>query len=560
MSFIQRAPELGNQFDDDAFFRETLERVLPAATYAAITPELSELGKLAGGELYQLFLSDPTAAPKLVAYSPWGVRTDQIELTALWKRAAVVAAEFGVVAAAYDPAYGANARIHQMALTYLFEPSTGVFSCPLAMTDGAARTLIRSGNTALRDRAVPRLTSRDPLQMWTSGQWMTERIGGSDVSCTETRAVPQPDGSFKLYGTKWFTSATTSQMALTLARPEMADGSGAGGGKGLALFYVETREESGLMNGIGINRLKDKLGTRMVPTAELTLEGTRASAVCGTQDGVKHITPMLTVTRTWNAVCAVAGMRRAVALATSYARARVAFGSPLIEKALHRETLADMTCESMGAFALTFRMVALLGLDEANVASEHERALLRLLTPIVKLTTGKQAVAIASEATECFGGAGYIEDTGLPKLLRDAQVLPIWEGTTNVLSLDFLRALGRGGDFGALHTEVTRATQNAPVELGAAVSEVHASIAKIEAHIIASMTLGQDAVNTEARRIALSVGRTLEAAYLIEHATWEKATQRTPRASAGAARLVRRGINLLHESTSQDEASLLLGA
>ena len=238
-----------------------------------------------------------------------------------------------------------------------------------------------------------------------------QRTGGSDVGLSETTA--KRDGEqFLLYGTKWFTSATTAQMALTLARPE---GNGPGG-RGLALFYVELRDEQGRYNGLSVNRLKDKLGTKKVPTAELTLAGMRAVPVAGLSDGVRNISSMLNVTRTWNAVMSAAGMRRALALATDYAHRRTAFGALLIDKPLHRDTLAGLVAETEGAFLLAFRAVELLGKREARTASESDLHLLRVLTPIAKLTTGKQAVAVASEAMESCGGAGYVEDTGLPPL------------------------------------------------------------------------------------------------------------------------------------------------
>src|SRR5262249_40911966 len=327
-------------------------------------------------------------------------------------------------------------RVHQFALVYLFTPSTDVYSCPLAMTDGAARTLTISGNRALIERALPHLTSRDPGQFWTSGQWMTESPGGSDVGLSQTEARQDADGAWRLHGRKWFTSAVGSQMALTLARPA----GNPPGGKGLALFYLETRTEGGALNRVCVNRLKDKLGTRKVPTAELTLEGAVAMPVYGLSNGVKNISPMLNVTRTWNSVSAVSYMRRAIALARDYAGKRIAFGAPLADKALHLDTLAGMQAEFEAAFCLTFFLVEVLGRDEAGTASLEEKELLRLLTPVVKLTIAKQCVAVVSEALECFGGAGYVEDTGLPMLLRDCQVFPIWEGTTNVLSLDALRA------------------------------------------------------------------------------------------------------------------------
>src|SRR5205814_3872500 len=143
---------------------------------------------------------------------------------------------------------GEYSRVHQFALAYLFDPSSDVYTCPLAMTDGAAKTLLAHGDRALIERTIPRLTSRDPKAMWTSGQWMTERTGGSDVGLSETMARPDGD-HFRLYGTKWFTSAVTSQMALTLARPL----GNPAGGRGLALFYVEMRDAAGRLNGIQVN-------------------------------------------------------------------------------------------------------------------------------------------------------------------------------------------------------------------------------------------------------------------------------------------------------------------
>ncbi len=172
------------------------------------------------------------------------------------------------------------------------------------MTDGAARTLINSGNQKLVSRAVSHLTSRNPGFFWTSGQWMTEFTGGSDVGLSETIARQDEQGVWRLYGRKWFTSAATSQIALTLARPE---GNGPGG-KGLALFYLETKDDRGRLLNITVNRLKDKLGTRKVPTAELMLTGTPAEPVMGLDHGVRNIVPMLHLTRTWNAVTAAAFM------------------------------------------------------------------------------------------------------------------------------------------------------------------------------------------------------------------------------------------------------------
>jgi acyl-CoA dehydrogenase len=540
--FNQPPPALGNQYDGDRVLRSYLRRALPTDMLRAVEPSLAELGRLAGGELYALQLADRLSEPTLTQWDAWGQRVDRIEVTPLWRRAERLAAEFGVVAAAYETAYGRFARPYQFALAYLFHPSTDVYTCPLAMTDGAARTLLRSGNHALIERAVPHLLSRDPAQFWTSGQWMTESTGGSDVGRSETVARRDEQGGWRLYGRKWFTSATTAQIALTLARP-------AGnplGGQGLALFYVETRDEQGRLRGIQINRLKDKLGTRKVPTAELALEGAPAQLVFDAAGGIRNIVPMLHLTRTWNSVTAAALMRRGLALARDYAQRRVAFGAPLAHKPLHADTLAGMQAEMEGAFHLSFALVELIGADEAGTIDEAERDLLRLLTSVAKLTTARQAVAVASEVLEAFGGAGYVEDTGLPMLLRDSQVLPIWEGTTNVLALDALRALGDGAGLAALRERATIAAGSArDTQLVEAGRATLAALDSAAGWLRTTHSRGQAALEQGARRFALTLGRALELALLVEQAQWSLDYEHDGRARAAALRFARSAVDLI---------------
>src|SRR5215213_6167896 len=514
--FEQAPPTLGNQYDDDRVLRSYLARVLPPDVFIQIQESLSEMGHLAGGELYALQLADRLNEPTLTQWDAWGNRIDQIELTPLWRVAERIAVEHGVVATAYEQKHGSFSRVHQCALAYLFTPSTDIYSCPLAMTDGAARTLLNSGNQVLIDRAAPHLITRDRDEFWTAGQWMTELTGGSDVGLSETIAKQEPgSNTFRLYGRKWFTSAIASQMALTLARPE----GNPPGGRGLALFYLETRDEHGRPRNIQINRLKDKLGTRKVPTAELTLDGTPAQLVKGPVEGVRNIAPLLNITRLWNGISAVALMRRGLALSADYASKRVAFGAPLSEKPLHVDTLATLQAEFEGAFHLAFYVAELTGQSETREISDDDALLLRLLTPIMKLTTGKQAVMVASEVLESFGGAGYVEDTGLPVLLRDSQVLPIWEGTTNVLALDTLRALQSDGDpqrglkrFEAAVMLCMEGVNDSRIVnvVRAALDHAASWLAQVEG----------DALEAGARRFSLTLGRAVELALLIKHAQW----------------------------------------
>src|SRR6185312_3001212 len=332
-----------------------------------------------------------------------------------------------------------------------------------------------------------------------SGQWMTERTGGSDVSSTSTEARPQ-GGGWRLYGTKWFTSATTSEIAVTLAKDSEA------GGK-LSLFLLELRDSAGELNDIFVHRLKDKLGTWALPTAELSLQGTPAVRVGEPGKGVKQIATVLNITRLYNASSAVSYMRRGVALAADYAGKRRAFGKLLMDQPLHRETLAELEAEYVGALHLVLHLAALLGKSETGKAAASDEMLLRLLTPIAKLYTAKQSIAVASEVLECFGGAGYVEDTGLPRLLRDCQVLSIWEGTTNVLSLDVLRVLEKPAALDAYAADVSVRIGKMQDE---ALAPYRAQIARGLQTVrdwLRTTAADRDALERGARRLAFSLAR-----------------------------------------------------
>lgn len=435
--FFQEGPKLGNQYEEDDVLKSYLKRVLPKTVLEEIEQGLSRLGGRVSTDILALGNSAEANPPQHISYNPWGQRVDEIKVCDAWRELERISAKEKLVTTAYERKHGSLSRVHQFAKIYLFGPSSAYYTCPLAMTDGAARVIELYGGRDERFQEVfRRLTASEPSEFWTSGQWMTERTGGSDVGATSTIARFE-DGQYRLYGTKWFTSATTSQVAMTLARIQGAPS----GNKGLSLFLLELRDSSGALKNIQINRLKDKLGTRALPTAELTMNGTPAYLVGGDGNGVRKISSILNITRVWNSCEAVSSMRRGIALARDYALKRQAFGKLLVEHPLHLETLASLEVQFRGAFYLMFRLAELLGKEELGKATPEEAATLRILTPVVKLYTAKQCIAVVSEVLECFGGGGYIEDTGLPRLLRNSQVLSIWEGTTNILSLDMLRAM-----------------------------------------------------------------------------------------------------------------------
>lgn len=427
--FYQDEAVLTNTYDSDENLKSYINRIIPDVYRKDIIAHLRRAGDKACGEWLSWATEAEHNQPVLTQFDNWGRRIDQIELAQGWKNLERAAASEGLIATAYERKHQEFSRVYQMALLYLYSPSSAFVSCPLAMTDGAARAIELYGDEYLKGHAFKKLTSRNPDDFWTSGQWMTEQSGGSDLAGTVTSAKKSSDLFYELYGKKWFTSATTSQMALTLARIDEGKTQG-----GLSLFYLETEK-----NNIEIHRLKGKLGTQALPTAELSLRGSQARLVGKPNEGVKRIATVLNITRIYNAVCALGHMRRCIDLATGFATKRKAFNNYIINLPLHKKTLQDLEAEFTKCFKLTFYVVELLGKVETDKATETEKKLLRALTPIVKLYTGKKCLTIASEALECFGGAGYVENTGVPRLLRDAQVFSIWEGTTNVLALDFLK-------------------------------------------------------------------------------------------------------------------------
>ncbi len=531
--FVQTGPRPSHPWRGDRVLQNFLAASMPAEALASITSELEAFGDLALS-LHAQQAEDRLNEPRLVSFDPWGTRVDRIESTPHWKTCERLAAERGLVATAYERKLGVFSRLHQAALIHLFHPVSEVYTCPLAMTDGAAKTLRSHG---AQEAAVAHLLTRDPADFWTSGQWMTESTGGSDVGLTTTEARCE-EGIWRLHGRKWFTSAAASQMALTLARPV----GNPNGGKGLALFYVACRDREGRPNGFRVNRLKDKLGTRKLPTAELDLEGTVAVPVAGLTDGIKAIAPMLSVTRTWNALCAVATLRRGLDLARDYARRRVAFGTPLSEKPLHLDTLAGVQAEFEGAFHLAFRAALELGREEMG---ETDGALLRVLAPLAKLCTAKQAMAGVSEILEAFGGAGYLEDTGLPVLLRDVQVLSIWEGTTNVLALEVWRALQAAGGMEIVKAECERALAETP--FAEAADAVRAALVRADAWWVAPE-------EASTRGFALTLARSLELALIAQQA----AKDGDPRSAAAVRRFTEHGVDCLRRSAREDSRRLAL--
>uniref|UniRef100_A0A670ZW30 Acyl-CoA dehydrogenase family member 11 n=1 Tax=Pseudonaja textilis TaxID=8673 RepID=A0A670ZW30_PSETE len=283
------APRMGNLYLEDPLLPGYLRAHLPAQVFAEVNIDLERFGARLRDEIGFLGCECELNPPRLLHFDAWGQRVDQVITCPAWKRLKDICAEESLVAEGYTRRYSSWSRVYQIAKVYLFMPFCACYGCPLAMTDGAVKVIESLGIPKPLEEAYAHLTSSDPKTFWISGQWMTERKGGSDVGGgTETVARELPDGSYSLHGFKWFTSAADSDMTLTLARIVGPDGQIQQGSRGLSLFYLKIYED-GKLNGIKIQRLKEKLGTRAVPTAELWLDGARAHLVGATEKSISSI-------------------------------------------------------------------------------------------------------------------------------------------------------------------------------------------------------------------------------------------------------------------------------
>ncbi len=515
-SFFQNGPKLSNTFDSDVWLQMWLEDRIPKKHYAVIEKDLKQFGERAATEIRSLGVKAENHPPQLKQFDPWGRRIDEVEVSGAWRALHKISAEEGLISIGYERKFGEWSRLYQLSKLYLFHPSSAFYSCPLAMADGAARVLELT-KAKLPEDPFKHLTSTDAKIFWTSGQWMTEKTGGSDVSGTSTIAKKSKD-HYELYGTKWFSSATTSEMALALARIEGAPE----GSKGLSLFYVPMKNAQGALNNIEVLRLKNKMGTKALPTAELELKGAKAYLISEPGQGVKSVATMLNITRLYNSICSISHVARGLQLIESYSEERKAFGKKISDHPLHVETFDEVRAEWSLGFALTMYVCELLGRDETRLASDNEKLLLRLLTPIIKLLTAKRAVAHTSEVVEGFGGAGYIEDTEVPVLFRDAQVFSIWEGTTNVLSLDVLRVLSKPEVFKAfaLITEEKMQQIN---------NKDYKSLVMLRLEIISKLvqTVITEGREEWARKLAFQMGDLFGFVLLLDLATRNKSKQLT---------------------------------
>ncbi|MGP4111231.1 acyl-CoA dehydrogenase family protein [Streptomyces sp. 4N509B] len=487
-------------FTEDAALREAVVRHVDPGLADEVTAELSELGRLAGSaEAQEWGVRANTHPPVLHTHDRYGHRVDEVSFDPAWHRLMERAVAAGLTAAWVRPA----GQLRRSAAFLVWSQVEAGHGCPMSMTHSAVPALRAAPDLA----AVwePALTSRryDPglrpvaeKAGALAGMGMTEKHGGSDVRANTTRAEPLAEpGTYALTGHKWFCSAPMSDAFLVLAQ---APG-------GLSCFLLPRVLPDGSRNAFRIQRLKDKLGNRANASSEVEFDGTTLAWLVGEEGrGVATIIGMVAATRLDCVTGSAAVMRQAVAQAVHHAAYREAFGGPLIDKPLMRNVLADLALESEAATTLAMRLAA--AADAAASGDEGERMLLRLAVPAAKYWVTKRCTPLTAEALECLGGNGYVEESGMPRLLREAPLNSVWEGSGNVQALDLLRALRREPRaLTAYLTEVGRAA-GGDHRLDAAIKELLTQLADL------------DGIEAGARRLVERMALVLQGSLLVRYA------------------------------------------
>lgn len=444
-----------NLYDDDPVLAPLLGAYLEPELLAHLQPVLRRLGALAGGPLDELAATADKNPPTLVARTRDGRDRQRIaKHPAYVEMERLAFGEFALAALSHrDDLLGWKGRMPstvKYALTYLFVQAEFGLCCPVSMTDSLTRTLKKFGSADLVQRYLPALTSLDLDSLAQGAMFMTEQGAGSDIAATNTLAQPDPQrpGVWRLSGDKWFCSNPDAALAMVLARVE----GGPPGHKGVSLFLLPRTLDDGSPNHYRIVRLKDKLGTRSMASGEIRLEGAHAWLVGEHGRGFVQMADMVNNSRLSNGVRAAGLMRRALTEALHVARHRQAFGQPLIAMPLMRRQLLKLLLPTEQARSMVFQTAK--ALSQADAGDDQARALARILTPLIKFRACRDARKVAGDAMEVRGGCGYIEDWSDPRVLRDAHLGSIWEGTSNIVALDVLRAVRREAAMPALQRHV----------------------------------------------------------------------------------------------------------
>ncbi|MFC0525487.1 acyl-CoA dehydrogenase family protein [Pontibacillus salicampi] len=432
-----------NLFLEDPNLDFILEQYMDKEFMDWARQELEEYGELCGGEIDERAAhTDREGQPRLIKYDKMGNDVSYVWVNEGYKQTVRQTYDRGIVGYVHKPipALGRKGSyLYSYAQGYLLSQAEPGFYCPVTLTMATAYLLDHYGDEMIREHYLPHVLSTGNTDLYEGATFLTERQGGSDVGANETKAVQDGNG-YRLYGEKYFASnAGTCGVAMVLARTEGAKK----GTKGLSLFLVPWKEQGQTAEGISIRRLKDKLGVRAVPSAEVEFEGARAYMVGEPEKGIYYMMEALNLSRICNAVASLGIMQRAYLEAHQYAYERFTFGRYLKDFPMVQDTLTKLKAKQEVELSSVFRLVHLFDewVQHKEGVSKEDVVFQRLLIAILKKESAEQAIHFCHESIEMHGGNGYIEDFVMARLLRDAQVLTVWEGTANILGLEVLKLI-----------------------------------------------------------------------------------------------------------------------
>src|SRR5713101_3740871 len=529
-----------NFYAIDRGLRDLLRTYLEPNDFRRLEPHFDRLGALAGGRLDELARTADKHPPVVNARDRFGRDEDWIDYHSSYREMEAIAfGDFQFHAMSHRAGTLDMDRplpaVAKYALQYLFVQAEFGLMCPISVTDTSIRLIRKFASAELKDYLLPKMLSAEAATQWKGTQFMTERAGGSDVGAIETTASCE-DGVWRLYGDKWFCSHADADVALLLARPEGA----ASGNRGLALFALPRRLKDGRRNAYRIVRLKDKLGTRSMASGEILLEGAVAYLVGDAGRGFKQMMEQVNLSRLSHGVRASAMMRRCVNEALVCARSRVAFGKTIIEYPLLRRQLLKIIVPTEQALSMFLFTASTM--DRANAGSKEAESLLRILTPLLKFRACRDNIPVATGAMEVRGGNGYIEEWVHARLIRDAHVGVLWEGTSNINALDIVtRAVGKSRAHRTLEVALRKLLDEATLIPAAFRDRLRLALDRAIA--FAERFAAEPALEESARQVAGSLYHIASAILM----TWEAAQPGADARRALYARLV-----LEHRLSAQD--------
>ncbi|MFT9817415.1 acyl-CoA dehydrogenase family protein [Lysinibacillus sp. NPDC056185] len=517
MKVLQREEmKTTNFFNDNDTLHKVLEMMLDKEFVDYAKRELTDFGELCAGDIdVRAKHTDREGEPRLQRYNAYGEEVSEVWVNDGYKKTIEETYNTGIVGYVHKdiPQLGRKGNyVYSFAQGYILSHAEPGFYCPVTLTMATAYLLDHYASDEVKERFLPHVCATGDTELYEGATFLTERQGGSDVGANVVEAR-QDGNQYRLYGEKYFASnAGMCGVTMVLARMKGAQV----GSKGLTLFAVPWRNEDGTVNNLRIRRLKDKLGVRAVPSGEVEFDGALAYVVGDPNKGIYYMLEALNLSRICNAVASIGIMRRGYLEAKHYVTNRHAFGKPLTQYPMIQDTLGKFAAKLHVEVATVFDLIQLYDKVTSGQGNKEDIILNRLYIAIMKKETAEQAVHYASEAIELHGGNGYIEDFVTPRLLRDAQVLTVWEGTANILALELIRLVDK---FHA-HEMFVRVMEERLEKLVASplVEIVVDQLAKLESTLQTFSRLDDATKTFEAKKVAEKMAHLYESVVAVEWA------------------------------------------